>query len=62
VPDDILGNAIRAEVVLRTGVSLTADDILCHCRAHLEEIFVPQQVEIVSSLPTSASGKIERPA
>lgn len=62
VPDEILGNAIQAEVVLRTGSSLTADDILCHCRAHLEEIFVPQQIEIVSSLPTSASGKISRSA
>jgi amino acid adenylation domain-containing protein len=58
VPDDIMGNAIKAEVVLRKGSNLTVDAILHHCRENLEDLMVPKYVEVVDSLPKSESGKI----
>jgi amino acid adenylation domain-containing protein len=59
VPDPILGQAIKAFVVLE-GVELTDREILRHCRAHLEDFMVPQQVEIRDSLPKTSSGKIKK--
>jgi long-chain acyl-CoA synthetase len=59
VPDPILGQAIKALVVL-DGVELTEKDILRHCRAHLEDLMVPQVVEFCASLPKTSSGKIKK--
>jgi len=59
VPDPILGQAIKAFVVLEDA-GLTEKDILRHCRSHLEDIMVPQQVEIRDSLPKTSSGKIKK--
>jgi len=58
VPDEILGNAIKAEVVIRDGSKISIDDILRHCRENLEDLMVPKYIEIVKSLPKSDSGKI----
>jgi long-chain acyl-CoA synthetase len=59
VPDPILGQAIKAFVVL-DGVELTEKDILRHCRANLEDLMVPQFVEFRDSLPKTSSGKIKK--
>ncbi len=58
VPDKIMGNAIKAEVVLRTNSGLRIDHILHHCRDNLEDLMVPKYVEIVDNLPKSDAGKI----
>jgi acyl-coenzyme A synthetase/AMP-(fatty) acid ligase len=61
VPDPILGQAIKAFVVL-DGVTLTEREVLGHCRAHLEDLMVPQVVEFRDSLPKTSSGKIKKTA
>jgi long-chain acyl-CoA synthetase len=58
VPDEILGNAIKAEVVKKQGSNITIDEILRHCRANLEDLMVPKYIEMVANLPKSESGKI----
>jgi acyl-CoA synthetase (AMP-forming)/AMP-acid ligase II len=60
VPDNLLGQAIRAELVLKKGCELNAETVREHCRKHLEEYKLPQAVEFVESLPKSAGGKIKR--
>lgn len=60
VPDDRLGQAIKAFVVLEPGASLTEADVLRHCRAHLEDFMVPRFVELRAELPKSANGKINK--
>ena len=60
VPDAVLGQAIRAEIVLKEGRSLTAQEVKAHCRAYLEDFKVPQIVEFVASLPKTQGGKIKR--
>lgn len=58
VPDEILGNAIKAEVVLRKDCGLTVDAIMHYCRENLEDLMVPKYVDLVDSLPKSEAGKI----
>jgi len=60
VPDEILGQAIKAMVVLREGSPLKDKDILAHCRLHLEDFMVPQSVEIHQALPKTDTGKIQK--
>jgi long-chain acyl-CoA synthetase len=60
VPDPILGEAIKAFVVLE-GVTWTEKDILRHCRERLEDFMVPQHIEFRESLPIS-NGKIVKKA
>ena len=59
VPDDVLGQAIKAKVVLKDGKqSLTERQVIAHCLQNLERFMVPKHVEFVSSLPKTQSGKI----
>jgi long-chain acyl-CoA synthetase len=60
VPDAVLGEAIKAFVVL-DNADLTERDVLRHCRAHLEDFMVPKYVEFQDSLPKTSSGKIKKP-
>jgi acyl-CoA synthetase (AMP-forming)/AMP-acid ligase II len=60
VPDAVLGQAIRAEIVLKEGRSLDQQEVKAHCRRFLEDFKVPQSVEFVASLPKTQGGKIKR--
>jgi len=60
VPDDLLGQAIKAFVVPREGAKLVEKDVLRHCQARLESFMVPKLVEIVPSLPKTDTGKIRK--
>jgi len=58
VVDPLLGQAIKAYLVLRPGSTLTKRDVLRHCRENLEDYMIPQLVEFREALPKNASGKI----
>jgi long-chain acyl-CoA synthetase len=62
VPDDLLGQAIRAEIVLKPGAELAEPRVKAFIRSHLEDYKVPKTVAFVESLPKSAGGKIRRTA
>ena len=62
IPDDLLGQAVAAAVTLEPGASLTPSQVQRHCLAHLESHMVPKVVEVRASLPTTATGKINRAA
>ncbi|MFQ5736283.1 MAG: class I adenylate-forming enzyme family protein [Thermodesulfobacteriota bacterium] len=59
-PDPVLGEAIKAFVVLRESSALMEKDLLAYCSRHLEDHMVPQRIEFVKELPRTASGKIHR--
>ncbi|HUJ25667.1 MAG TPA: fatty acid--CoA ligase family protein, partial [Myxococcales bacterium] len=60
VPDDILGQAVKAFVVLEAGARLTAKDLQLECQKRLESFMVPKYVELVDQLPLTDSGKIKK--
>ena len=60
IPDEILGQAIKAVVTLRAGVQLTERDVQRHCSSNLEDFMVPKFVEFRESLPKTSSGKISK--
>ncbi len=59
-PDPLLGEVVRAFVVLRPGVSYDERDVLRHCVEHLERHMVPRHIEIVQSLPRTDTGKVAK--
>ncbi|MCA9605085.1 MAG: acyl--CoA ligase [Myxococcales bacterium] len=60
VADELLGQAIKAFVVLERGADMTERDVIKHCAAHLEAFMVPKTVELVPELPKTATGKIKK--
>jgi acyl-CoA synthetase (AMP-forming)/AMP-acid ligase II len=60
VPDELLGQAVKAFVVLEAGASLTAKDLQKACQARLENFMVPKFVELVPELPKTDTGKIKK--
>ena len=62
IPDDLLGEAIVACVVPVEGSRVSADDLREHCLRSLPFVRVPKEIKVVSQLPKTASGKIDRSA
>ena len=60
VPDELLGQAIKAVVVLRNGELLDIRSVKAHCRKHLAIYKVPKIVEFAGALPYTATGKVQR--
>ncbi|MEW5795023.1 MAG: class I adenylate-forming enzyme family protein [Candidatus Zixiibacteriota bacterium] len=60
VPDDVLGEAIRAVVVLRPGVHADEKQIQGWCQKGLAPFKVPRVVSFVDSLPKYQSGKVNK--
>ncbi len=58
VPDAKWGEVGRAFVVLKPGVSATAEELLAHLRERVARFKVPKKVEVLERLPLSAAGKI----
>lgn len=60
VPDDVLGQAIKAVIRLQAGAELTQQDVLRHCAARLEDFMVPKSVEFREVLPQTTTGKVSK--
>ncbi|HEU5277369.1 MAG TPA: class I adenylate-forming enzyme family protein [Gaiellaceae bacterium] len=60
VPDELLGEAIRAYVVLEKGAELTKEDLLRYAASRLENYMVPREVVILDELPHTESGKVRK--
>ena len=59
VADPVLGQAVKAFIVA-PGRTLTPQDVMSHCKAHLEDLMVPKFVEFLDALPKTQSGKIRK--
>jgi amino acid adenylation domain-containing protein len=60
VDDEILGQAVKAFVVLEAGVTMTEKDVIRECQKRLENFMVPKIVEFVPDLPKTTTGKIKK--
>jgi long-chain acyl-CoA synthetase len=58
VPDDRLGEEIKAFVVLKPGATLTAEELIAWSKDQLAAYKYPRTVEIRESLPVGPTGKV----
>jgi long-chain acyl-CoA synthetase len=58
VPHEVHGEEIKAWVVAREGVPAQAGEIMAWCRERMAAYKYPRLVELVESLPMTATGKI----
>lgn len=60
VPDTYRGETVRAYVSLRPGTSVEPGELGAYCKERLAAYKYPREVEILTELPKTASGKILR--
>jgi long-chain acyl-CoA synthetase len=60
VPDPVLGNAIKAFLSVRDGMTLTEEQVIKHCQKRLEKYMVPKHVAFLPELPKTTTGKISK--
>jgi len=60
VPSAIYGESVWAFVVPNEGQSLTAEDVLKHCRKALIAFKVPAEARIIDELPLAAQMKVQK--
>ncbi|MDI6756235.1 MAG: AMP-binding protein [Thermodesulfobacteriota bacterium] len=60
VPDDILGQAIKAYIIPKNGYVISEKDLFLHCKKNLEEFAIPKYFESRTSFPKTSSGKIDK--
>jgi long-chain acyl-CoA synthetase len=58
VPDPVFGESVKACIVLRSGATLCAEDVIVYCKEQLASYKAPKIVEFMESLPKSPTGKI----
>lgn len=60
VPDQVLGQAVKAFVVLEAGASLSEKQLQKECQSRLENFMVPKYISCVDALPRTDTGKIRK--
>jgi long-chain acyl-CoA synthetase len=58
IPDPVMGERVRAALVLREGSRADVEDLLTCCRASLAEYKLPADFEFVAELPKGRTGKV----
>ena len=58
IKNEILGESIKACIVLKTDKLCSNKDITLHCKQHLPSYKIPQLIEFFKELPKTATGKI----
>lgn len=59
IRDEILGEAIKLFVV-KDNVDISEKDIMLFCKQNLASFRMPKEIELVSALPKTSTGKIKR--
>ena len=62
IPDETLGQTIKAFVVPRDGAPLDTSELLEHCGSRLPRYMLPKTIEVMPELPKTSSGKVDYPA
>jgi acyl-CoA ligase (AMP-forming) (exosortase A-associated) len=61
IPDEVLGQTIKAFLVAKDGLQLDCDAILEFCTEKMPRHMVPKQFEVLKELPKTSSGKVDYP-
>lgn len=60
VPDEILGQAIKAFIVPLPSHQLVEKQVMRYCTENMETFMVPKYVEFMDELPRTSNGKIDK--
>lgn len=60
VPNEAMGELVKAMVVLKPGQSLTIKQLQDHSKLVLADYKVPRLIEFVDKMPMTGSGKIAK--
>jgi long-chain acyl-CoA synthetase len=60
VPDEYRGETVKAFVSLKSGESVTGEELIAFCKQRMAAYKYPRQIEFVDELPKTASGKVLR--
>ena len=60
IPDDLVGNRIKAFVVPAGGTALNSKELQDHCGRSLPRYMVPESIEFMADLPKTSTGKVNR--
>lgn len=60
VPDDTLGEAVHAAVVLRNEEPALEEQLKLHCRENLEAFKIPRGFSFLTALPRTYNGKVRK--
>lgn len=58
VPDDNLGEAVKACIVKKEGSTLSEEDLIEFCKEKIASYKKPKSVDFISEVPRNASGKV----
>ena len=58
VPDKRYGEAVMACIILKEGMTVTAEEMTAYIQNHMARHKVPQYIEFVTAFPMNAAGKI----
>lgn len=62
VPDEVMGQVIKAFVVPRDGIQVEIAKLLAYCGEKVPRYMVPRNVDVLDELPKTTSGKVDYPA
>jgi acyl-CoA ligase (AMP-forming) (exosortase A-associated) len=62
VPDEVLGQTIKAFVVGRDGGELNKEELRQFCAANMPRHMVPKTIEVLDDMPKTTSGKVDYPS
>jgi acyl-coenzyme A synthetase/AMP-(fatty) acid ligase len=60
IPDEVIGNRIRAVVVPHVAGSLTTVVLQQYCASRVPKYMIPELIDLYSELPKTSTGKIDR--
>src|SRR5262249_10864836 len=62
IPDDTVGQYIKAFVIPKPGDALDQSALLAFCAERMPRHMIPRVIETVDELPKTTSGKVDYPA
>jgi len=60
VPDEVMGNRIRAVVAAHVPDSITALELQQYCASRVPKYMIPELIDLCEELPKTSTGKIDR--
>jgi amino acid adenylation domain-containing protein len=61
IPDDLIGNRLKAFIVLQETNGVSVGDLKAFCGQKLPIYMVPESIELLKALPKTSTGKVNRP-